>query len=76
MTNKKPKFCIQFDDSNPTEEEKTKAICDLIFCLLKMAVKEESEKIKNRTEKKKYKENFMNFRLETLQELKKRLKEK
>lgn len=39
MTTKKPNFIVKFDNSNPTEEERAKAICDLILCLMKLSAK-------------------------------------
>ena len=37
MKTKKPNFIVKFDNSNPTEEERVKAICDLILCLMKLS---------------------------------------
>ncbi len=61
MTTKKPIFIIKFDNSNPTEEERAKAICDLILCLMKLSAKQEAKKFKTKKEQKEYEQNFSNF---------------
>ncbi len=61
MTTKKPNFIVKFDNSNPTEEERAKAICDLILCLMKLSAKQEAKKFKTKNEQKEYEQNFSNF---------------
>lgn len=61
MTTKKPIFIIKFDNSNLTEEERAKAICDLILCLMKLSAKQEAKKFKTKKEQKEYEQNFSNF---------------
>ncbi len=48
-------------NSNPTEEERAKAICDLILCLIKLSAKQEAKKFKTKKEKKEYEQNFSDF---------------
>ena len=50
MTTKKPNFIVKFDNSNPTEEERAKAIFDLILCLMKLSAKQEARKFKTKKE--------------------------
>lgn len=61
MTTKKPNFIIKFDNSNPTEEERAKAIFDLILCLMKLSAKQEAKKFKTKKEQKEYEQNFSDF---------------
>ena len=61
MTTKKPNFIVKFDNSNPTEEERAKAICDLILCLMKLSTKQEAKKFKTKKEQKEYEQNFSDF---------------
>lgn len=61
MTTKKPNFIVKFDNSNPTEEERAKAIFDLILCLMKLSAKQEAKKFKTKKEQKEYEQNFSNF---------------
>lgn len=61
MTTKKPNFIAKFDNSNPTEKERTKTIFDLILCLMKLSVKQEAKKFKTKKEQKEYEQNFSNF---------------
>ena len=50
MTTKKPNFIVKFDNSNPTEEERAKAIFDLILCLMKLSAKQGAKKFKTKKE--------------------------
>ena len=59
MTTKKPNFIVKFDNSNPTEEERAKAICDLILCLMKLSVRQEAKKLKRKKSKKNMNKNFL-----------------
>ena len=61
MTTKKPNFIVKLDNSNPTEEERAKAICDLILCLMKLSAKQEARKFKTKKEQKEYEQNFSDF---------------
>ena len=61
MTTKKLNFIVKFDNSNPTEEERAKAICDLILCLMKLSAKQEAKKFKTKKEQKEYEQNFSDF---------------
>ena len=61
MTTKKPNFIVKLDNSNLTEEERAKAICDLILCLMKLSAKQEARKFKTKKEQKEYEQNFSDF---------------
>lgn len=58
MTTKKPNFIVKFDNSNPTEEERTKAIFDLILCLMKLSAKQEAKKFKTKKRAKRIRAKF------------------
>ena len=74
MTTKKPNFIVKFDNSNPTEEERAKAICDLILCLMKLSAKQEAKKFKTKKEQQIYTKNFIDFSSKALQDIGKQLK--
>lgn len=66
MTTKKPNFIVKFDNSNPAEEERAKAICDLTLCLIKLSAKQEAKKFKTKKEQKTYEQNFSDFASKSL----------
>ena len=74
MTTKKPNFIVKLDNSNPTEEERAKAICDLILCLMKLSAKQEAKKFKTKKEQQIYTKNFIDFSSKALQDIGKQLK--
>ena len=74
MTTKKPNFIVKFDNSNPTEEERAKAICDLILCLMKLSAKQEAKKFKTKKGQQIYTKNFIDFSSKALQDIGKQLK--
>ncbi len=69
MTTKKPNFIIQFDKSNPTEEERWRLISQFAYCLMKLSAKQKSRKFKTKKEQKEYEQNFTDFGLKALQHL-------
>lgn len=54
MTNKKPNFIIEFDNSNPTKEEREYLLGEFIKCLLKLEIKQNltNKKHRGKTEQK------------------------
>ena len=69
MTTKKPNFIVKLDNSNPTEEERAKAIFDLILCLMKLSAKQEAKKFKTKKEQQIYTKNFIDFSSKALQDI-------
>lgn len=69
MTNKKPNFIIEFDNSNPTQEQSWKLISEFAYCLIKLSAKQNFKKFKTKKEQKEYEKIFTNFGLKALQHL-------
>lgn len=70
MTNEKPNFIIEFENSNSTKEENEKVLLEFIKCLMRLSIKQEAQKAKTKKEQKKIEKDFIDYGLKVFEKTK------